>query len=126
MLSNDYKEWLRQADYDLKTAEYMFKGRRYFYAVFMVHLAVEKALKGIYQKVHKQIPPKTHNLLFLSEKSSAKLSEHLVKFLVKLNQASIVTRYPEDLKNLTKQYTAPVTREILRQSKEVLSCLKKM
>lgn len=28
-------EWLKQADYDMDTAEFMFSGERYFYAVFM-------------------------------------------------------------------------------------------
>jgi len=28
-------EWLKQSDYDMETAEYMFQGGRYFYAVFM-------------------------------------------------------------------------------------------
>ena len=41
-------EWMKQAAYDLETAEFMFAGARYFYAVFMCHLAVEKALKGCY------------------------------------------------------------------------------
>lgn len=43
-------EWLRQAEYDMETAEFMLNGGRYFYAVFMCHLAIEKALKGLYQK----------------------------------------------------------------------------
>lgn len=32
----------------MKTAEAMFNSKRYLYAVFMCHLAIEKALKGIY------------------------------------------------------------------------------
>ena len=49
-MSKDPQEWQRQADYDMDTAEYMYAGGRYVYAVFMCHLAVEKTLKGIYQK----------------------------------------------------------------------------
>ena len=41
------QEWRKQADYDIKTAEIMFDNKRYFYAVFMCHLSIEKALKGI-------------------------------------------------------------------------------
>jgi len=40
------QEWLKQADYDMDTAEFMFAGGRYFYAVFMCHLSIEKASKG--------------------------------------------------------------------------------
>lgn len=47
-MSDKYKEWLRQADYDMETAEAMFESGRYIYAVFMCHLSLEKALKGLY------------------------------------------------------------------------------
>src|SRR3990167_9354454 len=57
------EEWLNQADYDMDTSEYMFNGGRYIYAVFMCHLSIEKALKGLYQNRYSKIPPKTHNLL---------------------------------------------------------------
>ena len=32
-------QWLKQAAYDFDTAEYMLKGGRYLYAVFMCHLS---------------------------------------------------------------------------------------
>ena len=44
-MSNKHEEWLKQADYDMDTAELMFSGGRYFYAVFMCHLSIEKALE---------------------------------------------------------------------------------
>ena len=34
------REWLKQADYDIDTAEFMFVGGKFFYAVFMCHLSV--------------------------------------------------------------------------------------
>lgn len=61
------EEWFFQADYDLDTARYMLDGGRRFYAVFMAHLAVEKALRGVYQHRLKVAPPKTHDLLLLIE-----------------------------------------------------------
>ena len=63
-MSKAVKEWFRQADYDMKTAEALFESKRYIYAVFMCHLAVEKALKGLYQKRMRETPPKIHNLVF--------------------------------------------------------------
>ena len=51
-------EWLKQAEYDLETAEYLFSGGRYLYSVFMCHLAIEKALKGLYEKIIGDFPPK--------------------------------------------------------------------
>lgn len=41
-------EWLIQAEYDLDSAKAMYETGRYFYAVFMIHLAIEKGLKGLF------------------------------------------------------------------------------
>jgi len=79
------EEWLNQAIYDMDTAEYMFNGGRYIYAVFMCHLSIEKALKGLYQNRLNEIPPKTHNLVYLINKTEINPPEKIGKFLVKLN-----------------------------------------
>jgi HEPN domain-containing protein len=46
-------------------ADAMFASGRYFYAVFMCHLSLEKALKGLIAKRLDELLPKTHNLLYL-------------------------------------------------------------
>lgn len=43
------------------------------------------------------------------------------KFIVKLNEASVVTRYPEDLEKISKNYTETVTQGIIANSEEVLN-----
>lgn len=58
-MSDKYKEWLKQAEYDMDTADAMFMSGRYFYAVFMCHLSIEKALKGLFHKLLDEVPPKT-------------------------------------------------------------------
>jgi HEPN domain-containing protein len=118
------KEWLKQADYDMDTAEFMFKGGRYFYAVFMCHLSIEKALKGIYQERLDEAPPKTHNLLYLTEKVHLQPSEDLYDSLFTLNRVSIPTRYPDNLERMLKDYNKEKTKELLEKGKEVLKWLK--
>jgi len=120
------REWLKQADYDIDTAEYMFTGGKFFYAVFMCHLSVEKATKGLYQQRLKETPPKTHNLVYLLKKINIRPPEKVGKFIVKLNEASVVTRYPEDIEKLQQQYTKDVTKNILEESKKVLEWIKKL
>lgn len=117
-------EWLKQADYDIETADFMFAGGKYFYAVFMSHLSVEKALKGLYQNRLKDTPPKTHNLVYLLKKTGLKSAENIGKFIIKLNEASVVTRYPEDIENLQKQYTQDIVKDILIKSREILEWIK--
>lgn len=119
------QEWFKQAEYDIRTAEYLFDGRRYVYAVFMCHLSVEKALKGLYQKRLGKMPPKVHNLIFLVETISLKLPEDLFHWVFSLNRVSIPTRYPEDLKGMQKNYNKRKTAEIIQKTREVLRWLKK-
>lgn len=49
-MNQKYFESLKQADYEMETAEFMFSGKRDFYAVFMYYQSIEKALKGLFQK----------------------------------------------------------------------------
>jgi len=123
-MTKDPKEWFRQADYDLETAEFMFDGGRYFYAVFMSHLAIEKALKGLFQKRLKQMPPKVHNLIFLVEKTALKPPGHLYDWIFSLNRVSVPTRYPENLGKLQKEFSKVKSGEIIQKSKELLEWLK--
>ena len=116
-------EWLTQANYDMDTADYMFKGGRYMYAVFMCHLSLEKGLKADYAEKLYNEPPKTHNLLYLIEKMKLKLPEDLHDFISTLNRVSVPTRYPDDLKRILKDYDKKRTKEVLDQSKKVLQWL---
>lgn len=49
----------------MDTADYMYAGGRHLYAVFMCHLSIEKALKGLFYQLRKEFPPRTHSLLYL-------------------------------------------------------------
>lgn len=118
------QEWLKQADYDMDTAEFMFNGGRYIYAVFMCHLSIEKALKGIYQKKLDKTPPKTHNLIYLIEKTHLQPPEGLYDSVFALNRVSIPTRYPDDLERMLKDYNKERTKELIEKGKEVLKWLK--
>ena len=118
------EEWIRQAEYDLETAQSLFTAQRYIYTIFMCHLSIEKALKGIYTKELKEIPLKSHNLLYLVEKIELKLPKDLYDFIFNLNRVSIPTRYPDDLQRMLKDYNEIKVKEILAKSKEVLEWIK--
>jgi HEPN domain-containing protein len=118
-------EWLRQSDYDMDTAHYMYRGGRYFYAVFMCHLAIEKSLKGLYYERLRQFPPKSHSLVYLLNEIGIKPPEEPGKFIIKLSEASIPTRYPEDLAKLQLDYTENIVREILVKGKEVVTWIRR-
>jgi HEPN domain-containing protein len=123
-MSEKHGEWLKQADYDMGTADAMFTSGRYLYSVFMCHLSIEKSLKGLYSKDLLEVPPKTHNLLYLIKKIEKKPHEDLLKFITKLNTASVATRYPDDLSKIQAAYTKEITKEMIEKSKDVLKWVK--
>ena len=124
-MSKRPNEWFKQAEYDMKTAEGMFETGRFIYVVFMCHLSIEKALKGIYTQGLNTLPPKTHNLVLLVEKTKLGLPDDLYDFMFKLNGVSVPTRYPEDIAKLKKEYSRKKTELLLKQSKELLRWLKR-
>jgi HEPN domain-containing protein len=114
-MSEKHEEWLKQADYDMDTADAMFSSGRYFYAVFMRHLSIEKSFKGLYSKELAEVPLKTHNLIYLLKKIEKKPDQELLKFITKLNTASIATRYPDDLSKIQAAYTEEITKEMIEK-----------
>lgn len=119
------QEWLRQAEYDVSTAEDMYKTKRYIYCVFMCHLAIEKALKASYIRELKDVPPKTHDLNFLCAKIGLALPAEMRVFLEELNDLSVPIRYPDELKRVLKEYGKKKVGILLGKSKELFTWVKK-
>lgn len=118
------EEWFKQAEYDIKTADAMFKTGRYIYAVFMCHLSIEKYLKGKYSELNQTYSPKTHDLIFLLSRMDIEISQQNESFLEELNDISILTRYPSDLTKMMKEYDKERTKTIMEKTEEVINCIK--
>jgi HEPN domain-containing protein len=118
------ENWLSQVDYDLATAEHMLHNGRYIYVVFMSHLALEKMLKALVTEETQRLPPRTHNLIDLAQQGKLNLSQTQRDFIGKINNANIATRYPADLAQLLTQYSAPVARTYLEQTREIITWLR--
>lgn len=119
------EEWFKQADYDLETAEELFERRRYMYVIFLSHLALEKALKGLYAKAMGMDAPKTHNLMYLAASIKLEIDAERQGFLQELSDLSIYTRYPYELSQIQKEFKAENTKELLMRSTEALAWLKR-
>jgi HEPN domain-containing protein len=83
-------------------------------------------LKAHLCEVTQAISKRTHDLIFLVK--AGKLedipSSHL-DFIGKINNASILTRYPDDLQIAVKEYPKEVAVKYLKQTQDVLEWLKK-
>ncbi|NQS98738.1 MAG: HEPN domain-containing protein [candidate division Zixibacteria bacterium] len=123
-LSDNPFEWLEQAELDIETAEHTAKGIQRYYALFFCHLSVEKALKGLYFKRLGVCPPKTHNLPYLLEKIDEKPPEDIFKFIMKLSEVHIVTRYPEDIGRIQREFSSDFISFAIEKSKETIQWIK--
>jgi len=123
-MRKDTKNFINSSEYDLSTAQFMLDTGRYIYVIFMCHLSLEKLLKAIVAEITRNIPPKSHNLIYLIKLSGIKLPEEFIDFTAKINNASIVTRYPEDFSRVLDAYPENVARDYLSITKEIHRWLK--
>lgn len=119
------RNWLESAEYDMETAEAMFRSGRYIYTVFMSHLAIEKALKARVQKETGRTPPRTHSLRYLLRMSGLEPPPDTLDFLSKLSDLSVPTRYPEDFAALAENYDSQVAKDYLDKAKEAFEWIKR-
>ena len=124
-MKKEVKNWLDSAQYDLETAEHMFKAEKYIYTIFMCHLAIEKVLKAKVEEITAKTPPKIHNLRYLVKLSGLEPPEEIFNFLSKLSEVSIPTRYPEDFNQLEKAYNKKLAQDYLKLTKEAFEWIEK-
>lgn len=116
--------WLESAEYDMGVANAMFKTRKYPYALFMGHMALEKLLKALVVKTTRKHAPYVHSLEKLAKKSKINMPEHMQIKLREFMEFHIEARYPDAQKTFYKKCNLPYTREKLNEIKEVFGWLK--
>ena len=72
------KYWLESAAYDLETGKSLLEIKRFPYALFFGHLAIEKALKALVVKTTKEHAPYTHSLPLLAKKTGIEIPESII------------------------------------------------
>ena len=71
-----------------------------------------------------QFPPKTHNLIKLTKLATIELDEKQSEFLEELAFYYIQTRYPEEIRAISKEINREMTSNYLKKTKEILLWLK--
>ena len=109
--------WVHQSKDDWEAAELLFAGRKYLHSLFFAHLSIEKACKAHWINSNESnIPPKTHNLIFLLAPTAIGLEDHQKEFLLEFNRFQIEGRYPELISKLQQTCTAPFTQNKLNEA----------
>jgi len=124
-MRKDSENLILSAEYDLSTAKHMLETGRYIYVIFMCHIAIEKMLKAIMAEVTGKSPPKTHNLIYLLKIISLDIPRDFLEFISKINNASVVTRYPEDFQKLLAAYPEEVAKNYFTVTNEVIEWLRR-
>lgn len=123
-MRKDTENFIKSAAYDIETAEHMLRTGRHIYVVFMCHLSLEKMLKAVVAEITDMVPPRTHNLLYLTKLAGIGFSEDHFEFIAKINNASIVTRYPEDFRALTDSFPEEIVSVYLNKTREIIEWLR--
>jgi len=112
--------WIEGAKNDLDTAELLVKNNKILHSLFFCHLVIEKAIKACVVKTTNEIPPKTHNLIFLTEKSDLQLPEDFEGFIGVLMKYQLEGRYPDYQPEMP---SSEITKEYFEKTKKLLSWL---
>ncbi|MCD4697227.1 MAG: HEPN domain-containing protein [Bacteroidales bacterium] len=113
--------WRSGALNDIDTAVLLIKNNKILHGLFFCHLVIEKIIKAHVVKDTKQVPPKSHDLLYLLRKTNLDLNQKHLEFFGLMMRYQLEGRYPY-------HFPVPPTKEkaktYLKLTKEILSCLK--
>ncbi len=113
--------WIKGAEDDLLTSELLIREKRILHGLFFCHLVVEKAIKAHVVKTTGEVAPRSHNLIYLSEKTDLVFDNETEIFFGILMKYQLQGRYPDynpDLPNILK------VNEYLEKTKTILEWLK--
>jgi HEPN domain-containing protein len=122
-----FEYWLDCAQYDLDSADILFKGSRWLSTAFSCQQAIEKLIKGLYILYIDDNVPLLHNIKELisrfEDQLSESVSENYSSFFSELSNYYIKTRYTSYKKKMSTQLNSEKTEEILNKTKEVFAWL---
>ncbi len=101
--------WQTGAVEDLESAKLLIESNRLLHGLFFCHLVIEKSIKAFVVKETKEIAPRSHNLMYLSEIAKLEFDEDDEILLGILMKYQLQGRYPDYNPNLpgvemTKDY----------------------
>jgi HEPN domain-containing protein len=124
---NHAEYWIEMSEYDLKTAKWMYRVRRYLYVGFMCHQSAEKILKAKFVAAYppEQLPH-SHKLIELAKKSDVleRLTDAQKEFLRELTPLNVESRYPRSKDKAFAILTRQYCKELLKRTEEIVRWLK--
>ena len=120
--------WIESANEDYDTMMYMKAGKKNTQCLFMGQMVIERLLKALYAKKNKNAPhaPKSHDLLYLAEKTELKLTERQKDLFDEITRFNINARYDDYKKEFYARCTDEYTEKQLKNIEEVRKWLKSL
>jgi HEPN domain-containing protein len=117
--------WKESSEYDLDTGKSLIEAKRFPYALFFGHLALEKLLKALVVENTKEHAPYSHSLPLLAEKSGIEISDELMDKLAEYTEFNIEARYPTGRKEFFQKYTEGFVKKKFKEVEEVYQWFQK-
>ncbi|MBA3014504.1 MAG: HEPN domain-containing protein [Proteobacteria bacterium] len=117
--------WLESAIYDMDTGSSLMRSRRYPYALFFGHLALEKLLKALVVKHTGDHAPFSHSLIILAGRTGLDLPEAILDQLAEFMEFHTEARYPDVKMEFYQKCTPEFARDKFRAIKKVYVWLRK-
>lgn len=89
--------WREGSTDDLEAARALLTAAKVRHAGFFVHLAIEKAVKACVVATTRDVPPRSHDLLFLTQRAAVALTQGQRDFLARVQVYCLEGRYPTQL-----------------------------
>ncbi|MFA5781586.1 MAG: HEPN domain-containing protein [Bacteroidales bacterium] len=109
--------WTEQALDDWEAVDTLFRGKKYLQSLFYTHLVIEKLCKALWIKYNEtNIPPKTHNLIYILSQTTIVLPEDKSELMLNLNRFQLEGRYPEYITKMLNICNEKFTKEKIEQA----------
>ena len=113
--------WKKSGEEDFAAAQSLIEKGHLRHGLFFAHLAIEKMLKAIVVKTTKDMPPRIHDLVRLSEIAQLSPTSERLNFLNRFGLYQLEGRYPDAGQAMLDVKTA---KEKLESVKDLLEWLK--
>jgi HEPN domain-containing protein len=119
-ITKQIEYWIEGAKNDIEAAELLIKNGKILHGLFFCHLSIEKAIKAFVVKETKEVPPRSHNLIYLSEMANLIIDEDFTVFIGVLMKYQLEGRYPDYQPELP---SSEVTNDYFLKTKKLLQWL---
>ena len=112
--------WIEQANDDWNAVNTLFNGKNYLQSLFFAHLVIEKLSKSIWIKHNEEnVPPRTHNLIYILSLTPIELTEEKSEFILNLNRFQIEGRYPDYITRMQNICNEHFTKSMLETANQL-------